>query len=206
MIGSAGSDEKVAYLTDRLGFDAAFNYKSGHVRGLLAEAAPDGIDVYFDNVGGDHLEAALAILNNRGRAALCGAISADDATEAPAAPRNMSNIVGKRLTLRGFIVSDHSDRYGDFVREVGGWIRDGKVYLRGDGVRGRRPRGGRVPGHAEWRQHRQNARPLLGAASAVAEQAQAQRGRHVGDGLPGAAGNDQPAPGGSWRGRTPRPR
>ncbi len=127
VIGSAGSDEKVAYLTDRLGFDAAFNYKSGKVRDLLAEAAPDGIDVYFDNVGGDHLEAALAVFNNRGRAALCGAISAYNATEAPAAPRNMSNIVGKRLTLRGFIVSDHNDRYGDFVREVGGWIRDGEV-------------------------------------------------------------------------------
>ncbi len=127
VIGSAGSAEKIAYLTDRLGFDAAFNYKEGPVRDSLRAAAPDGIDVYFDNVGGEHLEAAIDVLNPFGRAAICGAISMYNATEPPAAPRNLINVVGKRLTLRGFIVSDHGDRYADFVREVGGWVRDGKL-------------------------------------------------------------------------------
>jgi NADPH-dependent curcumin reductase CurA len=127
VIGSAGSAEKVAYLTDRLGFDAAFDYKSGPVRDLLAQAAPDGIDVYFDNVGGDHLEAAIAAFNPGGRAALCGAISAYNATEPPPGPNNLGNIVAKRLTLKGFIVSDHGDRFADFARDMGGWIRDGKI-------------------------------------------------------------------------------
>jgi NADPH-dependent curcumin reductase CurA len=127
VIGSAGSQEKVDYLTGRLGFDAAFNYKDGPVRELLAEAAPDGIDVYFDNVGGDHLEAALNAFNRGGRAALCGSISAYNATEPPPGPRNLAYIVTKRLTVKGFIVSDHGDRYADFVRDVAGWIRDGEI-------------------------------------------------------------------------------
>jgi NADPH-dependent curcumin reductase CurA len=127
VIGSAGSDEKVSYLTDRLDFDAAFNYKAGPVREQLAQAAPDGIEVYFDNVGGDHLEAAIDAFKTFGRAAMCGAISTYNAAEPPPGPRNLMSVVGKRLTLRGFIVGDHTDRYGDFVREVGGWIRDGKI-------------------------------------------------------------------------------
>jgi NADPH-dependent curcumin reductase CurA len=127
VIGSAGSDEKVAYLTERLGFDAAFNYRSGPVRRLLGEAAPDGIDVYFDNVGGEHLEAAIGAFNLYGRAAICGAISVYNAPEPLPGPRNLPLLIGKRLTLRGFIVSDHMDRYDDFVREVGGWIRDGRL-------------------------------------------------------------------------------
>jgi NADPH-dependent curcumin reductase CurA len=126
VIGSAGSDEKVAYLTERLGFDAAFNYRSGPVRRLLGEAAPDGIDVYFDNVGGEHLEAAIGALNVFGRAAICGAISSYNTAEPPPGPKNMGLLIGKRLTLRGFLVLDHGDRYDDFVREVGGWIRDGR--------------------------------------------------------------------------------
>jgi NADPH-dependent curcumin reductase CurA len=127
VIGSAGSAEKVAYLTGRLGFDAAFDYKSGAVRDLLAEAAPEGIDVYFDNVGGDHLEAAINSFNRGGRAALCGAISAYNATEPPPGPHNMATVVGKRLTLKGFIVSDHYDRFGDFATDMGGWIGDGRI-------------------------------------------------------------------------------
>jgi NADPH-dependent curcumin reductase CurA len=127
VIGSAGSAEKVDYLTGRLGFDAAFDYKTGPVHELLAQAAPDGIDVYFDNVGGDHLEAAIGAFNRGGRTALCGAISAYNEKEPPPGPRNLPSAVGKRLTLRGFIVSDHNDRYADFQREMGGWIRDGKI-------------------------------------------------------------------------------
>ena len=129
VIGSAGSDDKVTHLTDKLGFDAAFNYKSGRVVDSLRDAAPDGIDVYFDNVGGDHLEAALSVLNLHGRVAVCGMISQYNATEPPAGPRNLALLVTKRLTMRGFLVSDHSDRMGAFLAEVADWVRDGKVTM-----------------------------------------------------------------------------
>ncbi len=101
VIGSAGSPEKVAFLRDELGFDAAFNYKDGDVHALLREAAPDGIDVYFDNVGGDHLEAAIGAMRQQGRICLCGAISVYNATEPAPGPRNLAMAIGKRLTLRG---------------------------------------------------------------------------------------------------------
>ena len=130
VVGSVGSDEKVAFVTEELGFDAAFNYKDGPVGALLGEAAPDGIDVYFDNVGDDHLEAALTALRPFGRVAMCGAIAMYNATELPPGPRNIPMIIGKRLTLRGFIVVDHAARMGDFLREVGGWLREGKIKYR----------------------------------------------------------------------------
>jgi NADPH-dependent curcumin reductase CurA len=130
VIGSAGSAEKVAYVKDELGFDAAFDYHDGPVWKLLREAAPDGIDVYFDNVGGEHLEAAIGALHDHGRAALCGAISGYNATEAQPGPRNMFKIVTKRLTLRGFIIFDHFARFRDFAREVGGWVQSGDVTFR----------------------------------------------------------------------------
>jgi NADPH-dependent curcumin reductase CurA len=127
VIGSAGSEEKVAYLTRELGFSAAFNYKTGPVRGLLREAAPEGIDVYFDNVGGDHLEAAIGALRPSGRVALCGAVSQYNATEPPPGPRNLALAIGKRLTVRGFLVSDHGDRMAAFAEEVGGWVGAGTL-------------------------------------------------------------------------------
>jgi hypothetical protein len=130
VVGSAGSDEKVAFLINDLGFDAAFNYKSGSVHQLLREAAPAGIDVYFDNVGGDHLEAALFALHRSGRVALCGAISMYNATSPPPGPRNLGLAIGKRLTLRGFIVSDHFDRLQAFHQEVGPLVRDGRIDYR----------------------------------------------------------------------------
>ena len=130
VIGSAGSDEKTALLVDEYGFDAAFNYKKGPVADQLREAAPDGIDVYFDNVGGDHLEAAIGSLRLHGRAALCGAIAQYNSTEPPPGPRNLGLLIGKRLTLRGFLVSDHRDLRPEFVREVGGWLREGKLRYR----------------------------------------------------------------------------
>ena len=130
VIGSAGSDEKAALLVDEYGFDAAFNYKQGPVAEQLAAAAPDGIDVYFDNVGGDHLEAAIGALRQGGRAALCGAIANYNATEPPPGPHNLGLLISKRLTLRGFLVSDHYDLRPDFVREVGGWLREGRLRYR----------------------------------------------------------------------------
>ncbi len=136
VIGSAGSAEKVTFLKDELGFDAAFNYKDGDVYALLREAAPDGIDVYFDNVGTEHLEAALALMRDNGRVAMCGAISMYNATELPPGPRSLPNVVRRRLMLRGFIVSDHFDRMDDFAREVGGWLREGRIRYRETVVEG----------------------------------------------------------------------
>ena len=127
VIGSAGSEEKVSWLRE-IGFDAAFNYKAAPVFGQLREAAPGGIDVYFDNVGGDHLEASLAVLNTYGRVAMCGAIAHYNATELPAGPHNLGLVIGKRLTLRGFIVSDHQDRTPAMIADVSGWLRDGKLF------------------------------------------------------------------------------
>jgi NADPH-dependent curcumin reductase CurA len=126
VIGSAGSDEKVRWLRE-LGFDAAFNYKAGPVAAQLRDAAPDGIHVYFDNVGGEHLEAALTALKVGGRVAMCGAIATYCATEPPAAPRNLGLVITKRLTLRGFIVTDHLSRTPDMIAEVGAWLREGKL-------------------------------------------------------------------------------
>jgi NADPH-dependent curcumin reductase CurA len=127
VIGSAGNEEKVRWLRE-IGFDAAFNYKAALVAEQLREAAPEGIDVYFDNVGGDHLEASLTVLNTYGRVAMCGAIAHYNATELPAGPHNLGLVIGKRLTLRGFIVSDHQDRTAAMVADVSGWLRDGKLF------------------------------------------------------------------------------
>jgi NADPH-dependent curcumin reductase CurA len=136
VLGSAGSAEKVAYVREELGFDAAFNYHDGSVAELLAKAAPDGIDVYFDNVGGEHLEAAIGAMRNFGRIAMCGAISMYNVTELPPGPRNLVQTVAKRLNIRGFIVSDHADRMADFLRDVGGWVREGKIRYRETVVEG----------------------------------------------------------------------
>ncbi len=129
VIGSAGSAEKVAYVRDELGFDAAFSYRDGPVAASLAAAAPDGIDLYFDNVGGEHLEAAIDALRLHGRVALCGAISVYN-SGAPSGPGNLVLAVGKRLTLRGFIVTDHFGRREAFLAEVGGLLRAGKIRYR----------------------------------------------------------------------------
>jgi NADPH-dependent curcumin reductase CurA len=126
VIGSAGTDDKVRWLRE-IGFDAAFNYKAAPVLDQLRDAAPDGIDVYFDNVGGDHLEAALSVLNTYGRVAMCGAIAQYNATEPPAGPRNLSLAIPRRLTLRGYIISDHRDRLPAMIADVGDWLREGKL-------------------------------------------------------------------------------
>jgi NADPH-dependent curcumin reductase CurA len=131
VIGSAGSAEKVAYLREELGFDAAFDYHDGPVHKLLRAAAPDGIDVYFDNVGGDHLDAALGSMKLHGRIAVCGSISTYNATSPPPGPRNFSMLmIARRVTVRGFLVGDLQDRFGAFVAEVGGWISDGRLKYR----------------------------------------------------------------------------
>lgn len=127
VIGSAGSDEKVALLKEKYGYDDAFNYRDAPVRKQLRSVTPDGIDVYFDNVGGDHLEAALDRLNRGGRAALCGAISQYNATERTPGPDNMANLVKNSLKLEGFIVGQHQDLQGEFAERMTGWLADGSV-------------------------------------------------------------------------------
>jgi NADPH-dependent curcumin reductase CurA len=126
VIGSAGSAAKVAYL-EELGFDVAFNYHDGPVREQLKRAAPEGIDVYFDNVGGDHLEAAIGRLRTFGRVAMCGAIAQYNEASPMPGPANLALSIGKRLTLRGYLVSDHSDRMPAFIDEMATWLRDGRI-------------------------------------------------------------------------------
>ena len=130
VIGSAGSDEKVRYLLDELGLDAAFNYRNGPVVDRLREAAPEGIDVYFDNVAGDHLEAALATLRRWGRVALCGAISEYESVGPSPGPSNLFQAVANDLTLRGFRGSSYQHRLPDVARELGGWLADGRLRYR----------------------------------------------------------------------------
>jgi NADPH-dependent curcumin reductase CurA len=124
VIGSAGSAEKVEWLRS-LGIEA-FDYKQTRVKDALA----DGIDVYFDNVGGEQLEAALTALRPFGRVIACGSISRYNDTRAEPGPRNLAFIVTKRLRVQGFIVTDHTDRFGEFVRQVGPWVAEGRLAYR----------------------------------------------------------------------------
>jgi hypothetical protein len=127
VIGSAGSQEKIAYVVDELGFDAAFDYHDGSVARQLRHHAPEGLDVYFDNVGGDHLEGAIANMKDFGRIALCGAIAQYNATEAAPGPRNMWLVVTRRLRLQGFIVTDHNDLAKEYLTRASAWIREGRL-------------------------------------------------------------------------------
>jgi NADPH-dependent curcumin reductase CurA len=127
VIGSAGTPDKVAHLTGELGFDAAFDYHDGPVKTQLRKAAPDGIDVYFDNVGGEHLEAAIGVLNLYGRITACGMISVYNATEPTPAPRNLALMIGKRLTMRGMLVRDHFGLEKKFIAAVAPLVADGRI-------------------------------------------------------------------------------
>ncbi len=129
VIGSAGGAQKARILVDELGFDEGIDYRAGLAESLAA-AAPDGIDLYFDNVGGDHLVAALYALKIRGRVALCGMISTmEDASSAPGV-HHLIQVVLKRLTLRGFIVRDHEDLRPEFEKQVANWLRTGELVSR----------------------------------------------------------------------------
>ncbi|MGW1608830.1 NADP-dependent oxidoreductase [Streptomyces sp. NPDC002285] len=136
VIGSAGSDEKVKLLVEEYGFDAAFNYKNGSVAEQLREAAPDGIDVYFDNVGGDHLEAAIGQINLHGRIAVCGMISVYNNTEPAPGPRNLARLIATRARMEGLLVGDHYDLQPQFVQEVGPWVASGQLKYRETFVEG----------------------------------------------------------------------
>ena len=125
VVGSTGSDDKAAWLRDTVGLDAVINYKTHPIRQALEEATPKGLDVYFDNVGGDHLEAALRRMNTLGRIPVCGFISGYNSGHSNVS--NLSNIIYSRVTLRGFVAPDFMHLYPDFLRDMAGWLKDGKV-------------------------------------------------------------------------------
>jgi NADPH-dependent curcumin reductase CurA len=127
VVGIAGGDDKCAYLTGELGFDAAVNYRTGDLHAALAAACPAGIDVYFENVGGATLDAVLRLLNPFSRIPLCGMISQYNLAEAEPGPRYLASMIGNRTLMQGFIISDHMDRRAAFIEEVGGWLRNGRV-------------------------------------------------------------------------------
>lgn len=127
VIGSAGGPAKTARLLEEFGFDHAIDYREGDLVGQLAAAAPEGIDVYFDNVGGDHLDAALVAMNLRGRIALCGAISVYNDTELAAGPSHLPLAIGKRINLRGMNVTDHLHQAPEWIGKAAGWLADGSL-------------------------------------------------------------------------------
>jgi len=126
VIGSAGGAEKARYLTETLGLDAAVDYQAGHLAGQLRAVAPDGIDLYFDNVGGDHLEAALDLLRIGGRAAICGMISGYGKAPRPG-PGNLTQLIVRRLRVEGFLVLDHLHRRAAFEEEVRPLVESGRL-------------------------------------------------------------------------------
>lgn len=130
IVGSAGSAAKVARLTDVLGFDAGIDYRAGDLAEQLAKVAPTGFDVYFDNVGGDHLEAAIRALREFGRVAWCGAITQyNSLRNPPAAPRNLYDVVGKSLRVEGFLVRNHQDVREEFEEFLVPHVRSGRVIV-----------------------------------------------------------------------------
>ena len=127
VVGIAGGPEKCRLLTEELGFDAAVDYKAEDWHAQLVAATPDGIDVDFENVGGEVMDAVFGRLNLRGRVVLCGLISGYNDTVQPPGPKNFSNLLVQRVLLKGFIVLDHLDRINEAVTELGGWMSEGKL-------------------------------------------------------------------------------
>src|ERR1700675_2407813 len=131
VIGSAGTDEKCRWLKDELGLDAVINYKNGDLRTALKAAAPKGIDVYFENVGGEHLNAALPRMNALGRIAVCGMISAYNNFGAVSEPvTTLSNMIYNRVTMRGFVFYEFESKRAQFLDDMKGWIRQGRMQYR----------------------------------------------------------------------------
>jgi hypothetical protein len=125
VVGSTGSDDKAAWLRDEVGLDAVINYKTQPIRKALEAATPKGIDVYFDNVGGDHLEAALRRMNTLGRIPVCGFISGYNSGHS--AVSNLSSIIYARVMLRGFVATDFMDLRPAFERDMTGWLKAGRI-------------------------------------------------------------------------------
>jgi hypothetical protein len=130
VIGSTGSDEKARWLRDEAGLDAVVNYKTTPIREGLREYATKGIDVYFDNVGGDHLDAALAVMNPGGRVAACGMISGYNERGARTTVHNLANIIYGRITIRGFVATEFMHLMQQFQGDMAGWLKAGKIKWR----------------------------------------------------------------------------
>jgi NADPH-dependent curcumin reductase CurA len=130
VVGTAGSAEKVAWLVDELGFDYAFDYHEGDHRRHLKAGAPAGVDVFFDNVGGDLLQAGISSMREFGRIALCGAISMYNDTEPAPGPTNLPRAIGLGLNIRGFLVRHYAHMRADFMRDMVQWLDEGRVTYR----------------------------------------------------------------------------
>ncbi len=139
-VGIAGGPEKCAFVTEELGFDACVDHRASNLNETLAEACPDGIDVYFENVGGPVLRAVFPLMNMLSRIPVCGMISHYNDTALPSGPDHlpafMMRILVNRITVRGFIVRDYADQLGDFLRDVGGWVQTGNIKYREDFIDG----------------------------------------------------------------------
>lgn len=129
-IGIAGGAEKCRWLVDELGFDAAIDYKSQDVRRALREHAPKGVDVFFDNVGGEILDVALTRLARGARIVICGAVSQYNATESVRGPSNYLSLLVFRATMTGMVVFDYADRFGEAIAAIAGWMREGRIVSR----------------------------------------------------------------------------
>ena len=136
VVGIAGSDEKCRWLTDELGFDVAINYRTENVARALKESCPKGIDVFFDNVGGEILESALANLALRGRVVMCGAISQYDDATPPPGPRNLSVLISQRGRMEGFIILDFLPRAGEAIAQLATWVMAGQLKYKVDVLEG----------------------------------------------------------------------
>jgi hypothetical protein len=136
VVGIAGGSDKCTYVTDELGFDAAIDYKNENVYKAMKEHCPKGIDVFFDNVGGEILDFALANLALNGRIVICGAISQYNATDGMYAPKNYMSLLVNRARMEGFVVFDYADRYGEAAKALAGWLSEGKIKHREDIVEG----------------------------------------------------------------------
>ena len=136
VIGIAGGEEKCRWLIDELGFDAAIDYKSEDVRRALREAAPEGIDVYFDNVGGEILDAALTRIARGARIVICGAVSQYNATDGVQGPANYLSLLVMRASMTGMVVFDYAPRYAAAMAEIAGWMGEGRLVSRDDIVDG----------------------------------------------------------------------
>ena len=131
-VGIAGGPDKCRYVTQELGFDACVDYKAGNLGPALRDACPKGIDVYFENVGGEILDTVLSQMNLFGRIALCGLISAYNATEMPAGPKNIRAVLTQRLKMQGLIVFDWATRIPEAIAQLGLWHKEGKLKIRED--------------------------------------------------------------------------
>jgi NADPH-dependent curcumin reductase CurA len=136
VVGIAGGEEKCGWLTDELGFDAAIDYKAGDVGPALREACPDGIDLFFDNVGGEILNAVLAQISLRARVVLCGAIASYNDRSGVTGPSNYRMLIARRGRMEGFIILDYISRFPEAQMQMGGWIAEGKIKFRTHVVEG----------------------------------------------------------------------